>query len=119
MSKEKKTLLIQREAYEAKDGQQRFSYFVQGKLRGKDIRASIVPTDINGYTLLDVVYVGCESAELVVSPYEMQDEATGQIIRGNTYSAKSTDESGETYECPVKPRQKSDKAILEMLLARL
>ena len=50
----------------------------------------------------------------------MTDESTGQKIVGNTYEAQNVDKvTGEVYKCKVKPRQASDKSLLEMLLSRL
>ena len=43
----------------------------------------------------------------------------GKETSGNTYEAVNVDENGEVYKCKVKPRQASDKSILEMLLNRL
>ena len=46
----------------------------------------------------------------------MKDEATGNIIKGNTYGIRTVDENGEVYECKVKPFRDSDKTLLNMLL---
>ena len=37
---ESKVLKIERDVYVSKDNQERFSYFVKGKIRGKEIKAS-------------------------------------------------------------------------------
>lgn len=118
-AEKEKFLKIEREIYESKTKEERFRYFIRGKLRGKEIKANLIPSDINGYNLLDVVFEGFESADLVITPFEMKNETTGEIIKGNTYSARTIDENGEIFECPVKPRQKSDKSIIDMLLLRL
>ena len=46
---------VERTIYE-KEGKQYFAYFVKGILRGKEVRASVVPTDVGGYTLLEIVF---------------------------------------------------------------
>ena len=51
-----------------------------------------------------------------MKPYEIKDEATGNVIKGNTYAVKTIDVNGEVYECAVKPFRSSDKALLNMLL---
>ena len=56
------------------------------------------------------------SAELTMKPYEIKDEATGNVIKGNTYAVRTTGDDGEVYECAVKPFRSSDKALLNMLL---
>jgi hypothetical protein len=30
---------------------------------------------------------------------EMKNEATGEVIKGNSFAVKSVDENGEVYEC--------------------
>lgn len=116
---EEKHLIVERETYESKTNEKRYSYFVRGKIRGKDIKASLVPSDIGGYDILDIVFGVEKTAELVLVPYSMIDEKTGKEICGNDYEVVNYDENGEIYKCKVKPRQASDKSLLEMLLARL
>ena len=55
-------------------------------------------------------------ADLVTKPYEIKDDATGNVIKGNTYTVQSIDENGEVYECPIKPFRASDKSLLSMLM---
>ena len=107
-------LKVEREEY-VKNDRTFYSYFVKGKIRGKSVRVSITPPDIGGYTVLDIVFGNENKAELVVTPYEMKD-AGGNVISGNTYSVRSTDENGEIYECSIKPFRKSDKSLLNMIL---
>ena len=55
-------------------------------------------------------------AELVVNPFEIKDEATGKVIKGNTYIVRTTDENGDVFECNVKPYRNSDKTLLNMII---
>lgn len=113
--KAKQTLFIERETFESND-KTYFSYFVKGKIRGKDVKVALVAPDRGGYSVLDIVFGEGDKAELVPIPYEIKDEATGRVMKGNTYSARTVDENGEIYECGVKPYRNSDKALLNMLL---
>ena len=106
---------VERDTYE-KNGKTYFSYFIRGNVRGKDVRAAVIPPDRGGYTVLDIVFGDAMEAELVVTPFEMMDEASGRIISGNTYAVRSVDENGEVYECKIKPSRASDKALIGMLL---
>ena len=106
---------VERDTYE-KNGKTYFSYFIRGNVRGKDVRAAVIPPDRGGYTVLDIVFGDAMEAELVVTPFEMKDEASGRIISGNTYAVRSVDENGEVYECKIKPSRASDKALISMLL---
>ena len=110
----KNVIFVEREAYE-KNGNTYFGYFIKGIVRGKDVKVLISPPDIGGYTVLDIVFGNENKAELVVTTYEMKD-AGGNVISGNTYSVRSTDENGEIYECSIKPFRKSDKSLLNMIL---
>lgn len=117
MSNEK--MFVERELYKAKDGNSYFSYFIKGIIRGKNVKIQIAPpdkdTDFGGYTVLDIVFGDENVAELVITPYEMKDDA-GNIRTGNTYGVRSADENGEVYECKIKPYRASDKALINMLL---
>ena len=105
---------VERETFE-KDGKTFFSYFIKGKIRGKDVRILVTPPDKGGFAVLDIVFGNEMQADLIVNPYEIKDDATGNVIKGNTYAVHSVDENGEVYECSIKPFRQSDKALLNML----
>lgn len=107
-------VMVERETFES-NGKEYFSYFIKGKVRGRDVKAGVIPPDKGGYTILDIVFDGKMEAELVVKPFEMKDEH-GKIIKGNSYMVRSYDEDGTVYECPIKPARTSDKTFLNMLL---
>lgn len=110
-----KNIFVERDTFE-KDGKTYFSYFIKGEVRGKEVRVAIIPPDKGGYTVLDIVFGGEMKAELTLTPYEIKDESTGRVVKGNTYGVKTVDENGEIYECKVKPYRDSDKTLLNMLL---
>ena len=113
--KNRKKILVEREIFE-KNEKKYFSYYIKGQIRGKDVKIAIVPPDKGGYTVLDIVFGEAMAAELSIKPYEIKDEATGRVITGNTYAVITHDDSGEEYECAVKPFRSSDKSLLNMLL---
>ena len=93
------------------------SYFIAGKIKGKDVKVALMPPDKGGWAVLDILFSDTNQGELVVKPYELKDEKTGKVtVTGNTYAVRTVDENGEIYECPVKPFKSSDKALLNMLL---
>ena len=93
------------------------SYFIAGKIKGKDVKVALMPPDKVGWAVLDILFSDTNQGELVVKPYELKDEKTGKVTAtGNTYAVRTVDENGEIYECPVKPFKSSDKALLNMLL---
>lgn len=108
-------VMVQREPYEYK-GKTYNRYFVQGVIRGKDVRVSVTPPDNGGFAVLDIVFGNENQVPLTCTPYEIKDEKTGRVITGNTYSVVTTDEQGNTYECKIKPFRNSDKMLLNMLL---
>ena len=108
-------LLVERETYEYK-GKEYFTYFVKGVIRGKEVKANVVPMDLGGYTILDIVFNGAMKADLVATPFEMKDEKTGTIIKGNSFSVRSVDGNGEIYECKIKPFRQTDKQLLNMII---
>ena len=115
MEKKGNKFLVERETFE-KDGKTFYSYFIKGKIRGKDVRIAVNPPDKGGYTVLDIVFGSDMKAELITKPYEIKDETTGNVIKGNTYAVRSVDENGEVYECTIKPFRNSDKMLLNMLM---
>ena len=108
-------IFVEKEAYE-KDGKTYFGYCVRGTVRGRDVRVAVVPPDFGGYRVLEIVYGDAMEAELVAKPFEIRDDKTKRVVRGNTYAVRSVDENGEIYECAIKPAKSSDKSLLEMLL---
>lgn len=110
-------IFVERETFE-KNGRTFFSYFIKGNIRGKEVKMAVVPPDEGGYTVLDIVFGSDMSAELILKPYEIKDEATGRVIAGNSYAVQSVDEDGEVYECSIKPYRNSDKALLAMLVKK-
>ena len=115
MEKKTNKIMVEREIFE-KDGKKYFSYFIKGQIRGKDVRVAVIPPDKGGYAVLDIVFGNDMKASLVTNPYEIKDEASGRIIKGNTYAVQTKDENGEVYECNVKPYRNSDKTLLTMLM---
>lgn len=111
---ERNKIMVERETFESK-GKTYFSYFIRGKVRGKDVRVAVVPPDKGGYAVLDIVFGEAMEAELVAKPFEIKTE-TGDTIKGNTYAVYTVDENGEVFECAVKPYRNSDKTLLNMLL---
>ena len=65
---------------------------------------------------MDIVFGEAMQAELVLKPYEMKNEASGEVVKGNSYAVRSVDENGEVYECKIKPLRSSDKMLLNMLI---
>ncbi len=112
------SIIVEREPYE-KGGKSYFTYFIKGTLRGKDFRISVKPHDIGGYAVLDIVYAGASEANLVITPFEINDEKSGRSVKGTTLSVVSYDENGESYECPITTSRKSDKALFKMLARSL
>ena len=109
-----KKLIVEREKFEYK-GKEYMGYFVKGIVKGREVRATLKPQDINGYTVLDLIFDGANEVELIAKPYSITDDS-GNVITGNTFIVRSVDENGEVYECPVKHSRGSDKVLLTMLM---
>ena len=69
-----KVLKVERECYLSKENEKRFTYFVRGTIRNKEVKASLIPGDIGGYDVLDIVFGEERTADLVLVPYSMIDE---------------------------------------------
>lgn len=110
-----KQIMVERETFE-RNGKSYFTYFIRGKIRDKEIRVALMPPDRGGYTVLDIVFGNDNQVPLTCTPFEMTDEKTGRVIKGNTYSVVTTDAEGKEYECKIMPFRNSDKMLLNMLL---
>ena len=106
--------MVERESFEY-NGKECFTYFINAKLRGKELRAKVAPMDVDGFAVLDLVFNNAMEAELKITPFEMKN-ANGQTVKGNSYSVISKDEDGTVYECSIKPYNKTAKDILAMIL---
>ena len=115
-----KQIFVERETFESK-GKTYFGYYIKGTVRGRDVKVGIAPpdkdTDKGGYAVLDIVFGNADKAELVLVPYEIRDEKTKKVVKGNSYVVRTVDEDGKVYECTVKPSRTSDRSLLQMLLA--
>ena len=94
-------------------------YYICGVVRGRDIKIKLAPPDKNdkgGYTVLDIVFGDETLADFVTEPFEFKNNE-GNIISGERFLVRTVDkDTGETYECAVKPARKSDKTLLAMLM---
>ena len=108
-------IFVERETFEKGD-KTYYSYFINGTIRGREVKIGVIPPDNGGFTVLDIVFGNEMSAELVLKPFEIKDEKSGQVLKGNSYAVRSVDENGEVYECPIKPSRASDKTLLNMLI---
>ena len=111
-------LTIEREHYTGKDDKQYWAYLVRGKVRGRDVKVDYKPKDAGGYEALDIVFDVAPTATLIMSDEETTDK-NGDKVRYTAYTVRNVDEDGIVYECGIKPRQDSDKALLTMLLNTL
>ena len=102
-----------------KDGKPIFNHFAYTREQiGKDnheIFAFFDPSDIGGYGLLELIFLVCKTAKVVVTENCTKD-AAGNERTYFSYEVFSTNEEGPVYSCPVKLHSKSDKAYLEIVI---
>ena len=114
--KETAKLFVEREKFTGNDGKEYYSYFLKGKVRGRDVRVDFAPKDKGGYEPLDIVFDVQDKAELIIGKEEMVDSNTGRKSVYDTYTLKTVDTDGIEYVVGVKPTRNSDKALLQMLI---
>lgn len=116
MAKNSISNIVEREFFDYK-GSQYYQYFVRGTLRGREIKIQLGPKEKTqkAFEILDIVFGDAQTAELVITPFEVMGE-NGNTITGNTYAIRTVDEDGEVYEVKVKPSRDCDKDLLKMLL---
>ncbi len=99
----------------SKDGRQLYSYTVNGKVRGRDVKADFIPRDLGGYEPLDIIFDFELPVTLDVLEESSVDYSGNKNIR-TVYFAQVIDADGCVYKCEVKPQRQSDKALVDMLL---
>lgn len=114
--KETVKLFVEREKFTGNDGKEYYSYFLKGKVRGREVRVDFAPKDKGGYEPLDIVFDVQDKAELIIGKEEMVDSNTGRKSVYDTYTLKTVDTDGIEYVVGVKPTRNSDKALLQMLI---
>lgn len=73
------TIIVKRETYQ-KDGKEHFAYFIEGAIKGKAVRVNVVPHDIGGYTVLDIVFEGAKEVTLDVRSFTMKNEMAKKTL---------------------------------------
>ena len=116
MAKNSISNIVEREMFDYK-GNNYYQYFVRATLRGRELKVQLAPKEKSqkAFEILDIVFGDAQSAELVITPFEVQGE-NGNTISGNSYAIRTIDEDGEVYEVKVKPYKDCDKDLLKMLL---
>lgn len=107
-----------------KSGKVYKDYFVNGSLRGVPVQVRVRPskdssgfTDVNNYTILDIVFGDAAKVMFAVQSYRRRDNATNRVVTGFTYHAYERDkESGEEWSAPLRFETSSDKAIISKLI---
>ena len=116
MAKNSISNIVEREMFDYK-GNNYYQYFVRATLRGRELKVQLAPKEKSqkAFVILDIVFGDAQSAELVITPFEVVGE-NGNVITCNSYAIRTVDEDGEVYEVKVKPNKDTDKDILKMLL---
>lgn len=114
----KNNIKVEKGSFEYK-GKTYAEYFICGVVRGRDVKIKLAPPDKKdkgGYTVLDIVFGDDSTADFITEPFEFKN-AEGNIVSGERFLVRTVDkETGEVYECPVKPARSSDKTMLAMLM---
>ena len=107
---------MEREKYTGSDGKPYWNYVVKGMLRERPIKADFIPKDKGGYEVLDLIFGVTDKAELLMVNEKMVD-ALGNVTRYVSYRARAIDEElNINLVVDVKPREKSDKSFLDIII---
>ena len=100
-----------------KNGKKYNNYFVRSKMMGKEIKADLVASDLGGYEILDFAFSG-ESKKLLGIELSARKDARDKVVRYNSYFVEGVDEIGIPFRVSIRPRETSDKAYLEYIIAK-
>jgi hypothetical protein len=109
-------LFVEREKVRGVNKKEYRNYFVKIVIRGRSAKVDFLPIDIGGYEVLDFVFGDLDIAELVLEAYIVKDSKSGKVTkRGYYYWARNVDSDG-VYKAQIKPKETSDKNLLDMFL---
>ncbi len=77
---------VERETYR-KNGKEFYTYFIKGKIRGKEVKIAVVPPDVGGYTVLDIVFDTEMAVDLIVTPLRDQRRKRRNYFRKHLLGA--------------------------------
>ena len=107
---ENNKIKVERETFES-NGKEYFSYFIKGNVRGRDIKAGVIPPDKGSYTVLDIVFDGQMEAELIVTPFEIKD-VKGKTIKGTPTPCVLTTKTGLFTNARLSLRERRTRVSL-------
>lgn len=111
---------VKREKFKADDGREMWSYYIDGKVRNRNVKVSFVAFDKGGagYELLDIIFDLKDEIDLVMYD-ETQKDFNGKVISKRTiYEIQDVNEvTGVVYSYRVKPYRETDRAYIGIMLA--
>lgn len=113
--KKNQELVLEREAFVSKNGKQMYSYFVRGKVHGREVKADFLAKDLGGYELLDLMFEINPKVNLIMHEESMTDDK-GNVTKYMVYEAQVVDADGLVYTYKLKLAQESDKSYLNILM---
>lgn len=105
--------------YQTRDGRDYFAYILRGKILGRETKVDFTPADKGGYEALNFVYAIAPTAELEIRKDRQRNKDTGETKIYTSYIVFNVSENGKTYSASVRPKQKSDEDLLNMLLEEM
>ena len=113
--KKNQELVLERETFVSKNGKQMYSYFVRGKVHGREVKADFLAKDLGGYELLDLMFEINPKVNLIMHEESMTDDK-GNVTKYMVYEAQVVDADGLVYTYKLKLAQESDKSYLNILM---
>lgn len=112
-------LKVERTIYnDKKSGKTFFNYGVNGVLKGQQKKADFTGKDFGMGEVLDLVFDGTDTADLVYYEGEVEDK-NGKVNKYMVYEAQTVDSDGVVWTAQIKPRFASDKSLITMLISQL
>lgn len=119
-------LLITRKL-DVRSGKKYYSYYVHGLLRGVEVKVRVRPgkddsgfTDVNVYTLLDIVFGTGDEAAFAVQILKRKDFSNNRTMKSLQYYAYVFDKTeNDEYVAPLRFETSGDKAVMLQLLEKV
>ena len=113
---------LSRRRYVTKDKKNSYwLYFLDAKMRGKEIEISFGPkgkNDIAAYDVLDMIFEDNSEPPIYIIPYTYQNEKKEEV-KGYSYDVVLEEDGLIIMKCKIKPQRESDKALWEYLIGKL
>ena len=113
---------LSRRHYVTKDKKKSYwLYYLDAKMRNKEIEISFGPkgtNDLSAYDVLDMIFEDNDEPTIYIIPYSYKNDKK-EDVKGYNYEVVLEEDGLIIMKCKIKPQRESDKSLWEYLIGKL